>query len=140
MKTWALMYSLIWVAVLQILVILFPVLSFSSTVDLHTVIGIVVVVLANYVYFLVRRTACPGRIKRIARVTAIMSFIQIVFGAVLYESIALAFSSSTLFEITLFFHVLIAVAIVAQASSAATAFDMWERKEFTPAQQLAGVS
>ena len=134
------MYSLIWVAVLQILVILFPVLSFSSTVDLHAVIGIVVVVLANYVYFLVRRTACPGRIKRIARVTAIMSFIQIVFGAVLYESIALAFSSSTLFEITLFFHVLIAVAIVAQASSAATAFDMWERKEFTPAQQLAGVS
>ncbi len=123
------MYLLVWIAFLQIIIIIFPVLGLTPTYYLHTFVGLIVVGVAMASYFLVRKTACPDRIKRISKTTAILAVIQGILGIVLLAGIMLHFG--TVFrEIILFIHVVNALAIITQASSSATAFDMWEQKEF----------
>jgi hypothetical protein len=138
MKTYIFMYALIWVSLIQILVILFPVLSTRSTVDIHAVIGLVVVGLAFMVARRVAKTLAPERIKRLTRVTAILGAIQVLLGLALYAAVVISVSiSSTVFNLILFIHVVNAIAIISQASSAATAFDMWEEKEFVQVESTA---
>lgn len=133
MKTWSAMYLLIWVAFLQILIILFPVLSSSDTYDLHGVVGIAVVALAMYAYSMVKKTSCPDRIKRISKTTAILGVVQGVLGVILFAGIMMKFNS-TFQTVILFLHVVNALAIITQAASSATAYDMWEEKEFLQGQ------
>jgi hypothetical protein len=129
LKVWALMYALIWVAFAQIMLVLFPpLMAFSSTLEIHSLVGLVVVVLAWYVFALVRETRCPDRIKRITKTTAYLGVIQVVLGLLL----ALA-PLSPYDEVILFLHAVNAVAIISQASSSATAFDMWEEGQLLPA-------
>ncbi len=130
------MYLLIWVALLQILIILFPVLSKSSTYDLHGVVGVAVVALAMYSYSKVRKTDCPERIKRISKATGILGVVQGVLGLILFAGIIIHFGS-TFQTVILFLHVMNALAIITQASSSATAYDMWEEREFLQAPSSA---
>lgn len=129
MKTWTVMYALIWVAFLQILVILFPVLGKNTTYYLHGAIGLVVVGIAIYAYSLVKRTLCPNRIKRISKTTAVLGVAQGILGLALFAGIMMNLGS-TFQNIIVFLHVVNALAIITQAASSATAFDMWEDKEF----------
>jgi heme A synthase len=122
------MYALIWVAFAQIILVFFPpLMAFSPTLEIHSLVGIVVVVLAWYVFVLVRKTKCPDRIKRITKTTAYLGVIQVVLGLLL----ALA-PLSPYDEVILFLHAVNAVAIISQASSSATAFDMWEEGRLLP--------
>ena len=124
------MYLLIWIAFLQNIIIIFPLLGLTLTYYLHAFVGLIVVGVAMASYSLVRKTACPDRIKRISKTTAILAVIQGLLGIVLLAGIILHFG--TVFQdIILFIHVVNALAIITQASSSATAFDMWEQKEFT---------
>ena len=124
------MYLLVWIAFLQIVIIIFPVLGLTPTYYLHTFVGLILVGVAMASYSLVRKTACPDRIKRISKTTAILAVIQGLLGIVLLAGIILHFG--TVFQdIILFIHVVNALAIITQATSSATAFDMWEQKEFT---------
>jgi hypothetical protein len=134
MKTFVPMYALIWASFFQIFLIVFLLsvpsnLPYNLIIALHIVIGIVVIGLASTAFRLVRKTACPDRIKRISKTTAILGGVQGVLGVILYALIYYN-ASITLQDIVLLLHVVIALAIIAQASSAATAFDMWEDKEF----------
>ena len=129
MKTWTVMYALVWVAFLQILIILFPVLGKNTTYYLHGVVGLIVVGIAMYAYALVKRTSCPNRIKRISKTTAILGVVQGILGVALFAGLTMNLGS-TFQNIILFLHVVNALAIITQAASSATAFDMWEDKEF----------
>jgi heme A synthase len=128
MKVWSVMYLLIWIAFAQFLIIIFlP--SVSSTYYLHGLIGLVVVAVAMYAWSGVRKTACPDRIKRISKATAILSVVQGLLGVILFAGVMMNFGS-TFQTIILFLHVVNALAIITQAASSATAYDMWEEKEF----------
>ena len=134
-KTWSVMYGLIWATFFQIFLIVF-LLSvavsgfwYDATIGFHVLLGILVIALGNFSFRLVRRTTCPERIRRIAKTTAILSIVQGILGLVLYALITYN-ASSALLDFVLLLHIVTALAIIAQASSSATAFDMWEEKEF----------
>ncbi len=135
MKTWSVLYLLIWLALVQILIILFPVLAISQTYDLHALVGLAVVAVALYAYSGVRKTSCPDRIKRITKTTVILGVVQGLLGLVLYDSVTTGLGGSEFRTAILFLHAVNALAIITQASSSATAFDMWEEKEFLGTQQ-----
>ena len=129
MKTWVSMYAIIWVALLEILLVLFPVFGFTLNVALHAVLGAVIFAFAFYIRRGVRRTACPDRIKRIATTTFGLAILQGVLGVLLFAAINYAWGTSYVTIIN-FLHVINSIAIITQASSSATAYDMWEEKEF----------
>ncbi|HYC11912.1 MAG TPA: hypothetical protein VEC02_04540 [Nitrososphaerales archaeon] len=134
MKTWSVLYLLIWVAFVQILMGVIPALYFLVTYGVHPIIGVVVLVLAFLAYRQVRSTACPDRIKRITKTTFILAVLQGALGVLLYVFLYTSLANGLVVETIDFLHVVNALAIITQASSSATAFDMWEEKEFAPAQ------
>ena len=130
MKTWSLLYALIWVAFVQILIGVVPVLQPLITYGVHPVVGLVVLVLSYLAFSQVKAAACPDRIKRITKTTFVLAAVQAFLGAGLYALVYLG-ASGTVVDVVDFVHVVNALAIVTQASSSATAFDMWEEKEFS---------
>ncbi len=129
MQSWQAMYAIIWVAFLQILFILFSPLGNTVNLAVHVVIAIALLGLAFQIYRSVRLTSCPDRIKRITKTTWNLAVFQGVLGIAL--ALGVVFSWGTLyFSVVAFLHVANALAIITQASSSATAFDMWEEKEF----------
>jgi len=133
MESWQSMYLIIWVAFLQILFILFSPFGDMVNLGVHVVIGLAILYLAFAIFRKVARTSCPDRIKRITRTTRNLAVLQAVLGIALEVGIALSFGSIYIGFVK-FLHVANALAIITQASSSATAYDMWEEKEFqTPA-------
>jgi hypothetical protein len=129
MKTWSLMYLMIWVGLIQILLVLPPIAGSVETY-VHGAVGVVVLVLSYSVFSRIRATSCPNRIKLITKTTFGLAALQAVLGISLFavrdlSSLGLANSALT------FFHAANAIAIITQASSSATAYDMWEEKEFS---------
>jgi hypothetical protein len=124
------MYGLIWAAFFQIIIILFQVFGETVALALHVVVGAIVLFLTYYAYARVRATECPDRIKRITKTTAILGVFQGVLGVVLFAAIRFNVGGNALLQVILFLHVANALAIITQAASSATAFDMWEEKEF----------
>lgn len=61
-----------------------------------------------------------------------LASLQAILGVTLYVGLTLGFGipSTVIFGISLI-HLVIALAIITQASSVATAYDMWEEHEFT---------
>jgi hypothetical protein len=104
-------------------------LWYNVTIALHDVIGIVVIALASMSFRLVRKASCPDRIKRISKTTAILGGVQGALGVILFALIYFNVNA-TAQNFVLLIHVVNALAIISQASSSATAFDMWEEKEF----------
>lgn len=132
MKLWMALYAMIWVAFLDFLLVMTPGAS-TVHIYLHIVLGIAIIGLAWYNFNGVRRTAVPGRVKRIARVTLQLSFTIGVLGLLLYYGAGAAWP--ILFGVTgrgliLFFHVVMGFGIITQAAAVAIAYDMWEDKEF----------
>lgn len=133
MKNWVIMYALIWASFFQIIIILFPALGTNVAVYLHTGFGVVVLFLAGYSFRRVSKTACPPRIKRITKATAILGGVQGILGAILLGMIYFG-ASPTLQEFVVFLHAVNALAIITQASSSATSYDMWEGKEYVTSE------
>ncbi len=129
METWKPMYLIIWVAFLQILFILFSPLGDMVNLAVHVVIAIAVLGLAYTIYRGVGRTSCPDRIKRITKTTWYLAIFQGVLGIALALGVMLSWGSIYV-ELVSLLHVANALAIITQASSSATAYDMWEEKEF----------
>lgn len=129
MKTWVEMYLIIWLAFLEIMLVMFLPVSYTINMIIHSILGVAILYFAYEIYHRVHLTSCPDRIKRITRVTWSLAVIQAILGIVLAIGIALSWGS--LFSTVLaFLHVGNALAIITQASSSATAYDMWEEKEF----------
>ena len=120
---------MVWLTFLQIIIILIPRLG-RSLIDLHAVLGFVILCLAHYNYAMLKRTDAPNRLKRIAKSTAALATFQIILGIILYANLRLNVSIP-LVEVVTFIHLMTALAIIAQAASVATAYDMWEEHEYT---------
>jgi hypothetical protein len=134
LSIWRQLYAMVWLAFLQILIILesrIPVLG-SYLVYGHVFLGLVILGLAHYNNAQIKKTEAPNRLKRIAKSTAILATIQPIFGVILLVNLMLRSAIlAPLAGIVLFLHIITALAIITQASSVATAYDMWEEKEYT---------
>ena len=129
---WRQLYLVVWLAFLQIVIILLPQIG-SYLVDVHVLLGVVILGLAHYNNMQLKRTEAPNRLKRIAKATAALATFQIILGLILYASVRLMVNVPFVDVIT-FLHLLTALAIITQASSVATAYDMWEERELNPAK------
>lgn len=129
MSIWKSLYAMIWLAFLQIVIILLPRFTIFL-VDAHAALGFVILILAHYDNVQIKKTEAPNRLKRIVKSTAILATFQIVLGIILYADLRLSLSVPLVWTITLV-HLMIALAIITQAASVATAYDMWEEHEFT---------
>jgi uncharacterized membrane protein HdeD (DUF308 family) len=126
---WNRLYGLIWLA---FLLFLLPALSgiVPYTAELHLVVGIAILILAYSNYRDIKKTSAPDRVKRISKTTLIITVLQPIFGLPLYASERVWFMVSYGWVVNLF-HLIFGLAIIAQAASTATSYDMWEEKEFT---------
>ena len=81
-------------------------------------------------YTAIKKTGAPDRIIRISKTTGILAILQILLGipnyAIMMGQLDVPFGL-----VVNILHLIIALAIISQASSTATAYDMWEEKEFT---------
>ena len=119
---------MIWLASLQILIIVMPRFTLYL-VDLHALLGLIILGLAHYNNAKIKRTEAPNRLKRIAKSTAILATAQIILGLILYANLRMNVAIP-LVEVIIFIHIVIALAIITQAASVATAYDMWEDHEY----------
>jgi len=132
MKMWQQLYLIVWLAFLQIITILLPRFG-GDLVDLHAVLGLVILGLAHYDNAKLSKSTAPYRLKRIAKSTAILATVQIILGLILFANVRLNVNIP-LVDVVTFLHLVIALAIITQASSVATAYDMWEEHELNPSR------
>lgn len=126
---WKTLYAMVWLAFLQIIIITLPRFTLFL-VDAHVILGLVILALAHYDNALIKKTSTPNRLKRIVKATAVLATFQIILGAILYADLRLNVSVPLVSMIS-FLHIVTALAIITQAASVATAYDMWEEGEFT---------
>ena len=125
------MYALIWVALVQILLVLFPLYGDTLTFA-HMAVGAVVLVMAYLIRSQVMESQCPNRIKVIVKTTFGLAILQAVLGVALEGAIQAGNSFGFLVGAIQLLHAVNGLAIITQASASATAYDMWEEKEFAP--------
>jgi hypothetical protein len=123
LKLWARLYLLIWLAFAQFLVMAFS--EIFGVGYLHFVIGLAVLVLAIMNYRGLKGTSAPDRLKRISKTIPAMAVFDGLLGIPLF-----VFTEGTVHWAINLLHLIISLAIITQASSLATAYDMWEEKEF----------
>ena len=128
MTLWKTLYAMIWLASLQILIIVMPRFTLYL-VDVHALLGLIILGLAHYNNVKMKHTEAPNRLKRITKSTAILATFQIILGLILYANLRMNVTVP-LVEVIVFIHIVIALAIITQASSVATAYDMWEDHEY----------
>jgi uncharacterized YccA/Bax inhibitor family protein len=133
MSVWKQLYAMVWLAFLQIIIITLPRFTIYL-VDAHVALGLAILGLAHYDNALIKKTAAPNRLKRIVKSTAVLATFQIILGIILYANLRLGVSIP-LVSVISFFHIVVALAIITQAASVATAYDMWEEHEYTASQK-----
>jgi hypothetical protein len=129
MSIWKQLYALVWLAFLQIVIAIVTIPGLKIyLVYGHVALGLVILGLAHFNNAQIKKTEAPNRLKRIVKATAVLATIQPIFGIALLVNIILGIGA-LLEGVIAFFHLVIALAIITQASSVATAYDMWEEKE-----------
>jgi hypothetical protein len=132
MKLWGGLYGMVWLVFLELLVAIDP-RPPSWSIFVHAPLGLVIIVLAYSNYSAARGSPAPGRIKRTVRATFALSLVMAVLGVLLWTGLGTGWSilfGYSFWDVLHILHVVNALAIFAQAAAAATAYDMWEEKEF----------
>ncbi len=126
---WASLYVMVWLAFLEFILVWAPVSGFMLLLYVHVILGVVIFAIAYSNASKLGKTQCPARIRRIVKATVALAAFEGVLGILLYVS-----KTSSLPDLVTsamgFLHIGTALAIVTQAASTATAYDMWEEKEF----------
>ena len=132
MKLWMSLYAIIWIVLIEFLLAMTPrapdVLLYA-----HIVLGLGIIGLAYYNFDGVRKTAVPGRVKRVAKSSFDLSIAMAILGFLLVAGIGRDWTilfGVTVWGLILLIHVVNAFAIITQAAAVAIAYDMWEDKEF----------
>ncbi|MGA3108235.1 MAG: hypothetical protein ABSD99_02085 [Candidatus Bathyarchaeia archaeon] len=128
MTVWKSLYAMVWLAFLQIVIIVMPRFTLYL-IDVHAILGLAILGLAHYNNAKMKHTEAPNRLKRITKSTAILATFQIILGVILYANLRMNMNLP-LVGVIVFIHIVIALAIITQAASVATAYDMWEEHEF----------
>ena len=95
----------------------------------HAVLGVLILVVTRSNVRRLGALEVPARLKRISKATFAFAVAQLVAGLVLGGVERLAPGLPLVASILRGAHVVFALTILAQASSVATAYDMWEEKE-----------
>jgi hypothetical protein len=123
---------IVWLTVLELLIAIDP-RPPSWALYVHIGLGVLIVLVAAWNYLRLRETEAPGRIKRTVRATFGISVAMAFLGVLLWANVGAGWNlvlGYSVWDVIHIFHVLNGLAILAQAAAAATAFDMWEEKEF----------
>jgi hypothetical protein len=123
LKLWQSLYALVWLSFFSLLSAFFEAIPFRPYV--HAALGVAMVALAVRNKTKLTATQAPARLKRICVVTAFVAVLAAMTGVLLGVHDFAAFRF-----LLLVVHVTAAAAIVAQSGSVATAYDMWEEREF----------
>jgi hypothetical protein len=129
LKLWASLYLIVWLAFLEFVLVWAPVSSIAPLVYAHVLLGIVIFAIAYSNSSKLRRTDCPARIKRIVKATVALAAFEGLLGIMLAGS-KMGLLPDLIASAVDFLHLGAALAIVTQAASTATSYDMWEEKEF----------
>jgi hypothetical protein len=132
MQLWKRLYGTVWLAFFSCMVI--PRWT-GVTVGLwvHVVLGLAIFVVTLSNSRSLQHLPVPPRLKRIGKVIVGFAAVQIICGIAFGAVMHLLPDTSALATGSRIAHVVFALAILAQASSLATAYDMWEEKEFQQA-------
>jgi hypothetical protein len=120
---------MVWLAFLEFMLVWAPVAAFTLPLYAHMILGIIIFALAYSNASELSKTPCPARIRRIVKATVGLSVFEGLLGILLHFSITISLPSLVTNAVG-FLHLGTALAIVTQAASTATAYDMWEEKEF----------
>jgi hypothetical protein len=134
MPLWRKLYNTVWLSFFSCVLIprwMGPYLG----LPVHAVLGLVILAVTLTNARTLRTLPVPERLKRISKVTAGFAIVQAISGLALGGVMHLTPDLPLVSLLLRGIHVVCALAILAQASSVATAYDMWEEKEFEGLQQ-----
>ena len=139
MQLWKKLYNTVWLAFFSCV----PVPRWmGSTVGLpiHALLGLGMLAMTWSNARQLAVLPVPSRLKRISKVAAGFAVFQLISGLALGAIAHLALNLTLVTQVLRGAHVVSALAILAQSSSVATAYDMWEEKEFeeAPSRQKTG--
>lgn len=129
MALWRRLYNTVWLAFFCC-VLLPRWMGAATGFPMHVLLGVLMIVITQSNVRKVGALPVPDRLKRISKTTAAFAIFQLVSGIALG---ALAHLVPNIPYVAAAFrglHAICALAMLAQASSVATAYDMWEEKEF----------
>ncbi len=129
MKVYVPLYGMIWLVLVEFLTLMLAPRGSQLAMAAHILIGAGIIALAFVNMRNVDRTAAPARTKRIARAAFSVSAAGGAIGVLLYFNIAPSlglFRGGFLYAL----HLMAAFAVITQAASIATSYDIWEEREF----------
>ena len=129
MKLWNRLYSTVWLAFFSC-VLISRWLGDSVGSSVHMLLGLLLLILTLTNARSLGALPVPARLKRISKVAAGFAVFQTVGGLALGILARYSPGLPAVPSILRGAHVVCALAILAQSSSLATAYDMWEEKEF----------
>jgi hypothetical protein len=129
MQLWKKLYNTVWLAFFSCVFIPRWMGAYAG-LSVHVLLGLALLILLLANSRNLATLPVPARLKRISKVTAGFAIFQLVIGLVLGAAFHLAINIPGLVRVLNGAHIACALAILAQASSVATAYDMWEEKEF----------
>ncbi len=125
---WKKLYNTVWIAFFSCVLIprwMGPYVGLS----VHALLGLILLVRTRINARSLAAIPVPSRLLRISEVTAGFAVFQLVSGLALGGVSHLAPNLPFVLPVLRGMHIVCALAILAQASSVATAYDMWEEKE-----------
>lgn len=131
MELWRRLYNTVWLAFFCCVFI--PRWLGNAGLSVHVVLGLLLLFVTLGNAKRLGALQVPDRLKRISKVIAGFSAFQLIAGLVLGGIMHLAPQIPYAAPVLHGIHIVCALAILSQASSVATGYDMWEEKEFGPA-------
>jgi hypothetical protein len=129
MALWSRLYYTVWLAFFAC-VLISRLLGPHVGTPVHVILGLLLLIMTITNARSLAALQVPERLKRISKVTAGFAIVQTLSGLALGGIMHLSLNLPKLPSILHGVHVVCALAILAQAASVATAYDMWEEKEF----------
>jgi hypothetical protein len=131
MELWRKLYNTVWLSFFSCVLIprwMGPLIG----LPVHAILGLLMLVIARSNAKRLEALSVPDRLKRISKVTAGFAAFQVITGVGLGGALHLAPNLPLVIAALRGIHVVCALTILAQTSSVATAYDMWEEKEYGP--------
>ena len=129
MELWKRLYNTIWLAFFSCVLIPRWMGAYAGP-PVHVLLGLVLLIMARSNARLLEALPVPPRLKRISKVMVGFAVFQIIGGLTLGAVAHLFPNLPVVAPVLRGAHVVCALALLSQASSVATAYDMWEEKEF----------
>ena len=129
MQLWKRLYGAVWLAFFSCVII--PRWTETKTgLWLHVVLGLAMLIVTQSNARSLQALPVPARLKRISKTTVGFAVFQIVCGLGFGAAMHFLPDLPAVMQTLRIAHIVCALAILAQTSSLATAYDMWEEKEF----------